>query len=736
MPQSGPDERAVLRGDIFGGLTAAVIALPLALAFGVAAFGPLGPEHASTGALVGLLGAIFTGFFASTFGGTPSQVTGPTAPMTVVVTAFLAEAVKRHGMDQAVLVLVMMALTIVLAGVGQIAIGLTGGGKIVKYIPYPVVAGFMNGIAILIFLGQLKPFVGVQGGWHAFDAGRAFVPVVVGVITMVALLVTKKLSKTIPASLVGLLAGVGAYLALAAAGRAPMTNVDNGLLVGAIPNPFADLDKLKALLPVFHLDTLAQLGMDDLQHVLTSAGTLAVLGCIDSLLTSVVADQRSGVRHDARRELVGQGIGNIVSGSLGGLAGAGATVRTLVNLDAGGTTRRAGMLHAVVILLVVVVLGGPAGWIPKAALSGILFVTAVNMLDQYSLGLVRRSLVRYEFAIIVTVALVTVVVDLMIAVGVGVAVAGALFVWEQTRKPAIRRRLRGDAIFSRRVRRAEEDCLLKEHGAKTLAYELSGSLFFGTTDQLVSEVERDIADAERFLFDFSKVEDMDLSGVRVLVSIFNRLRDEDCVVAVSGLPDLERRSPRVRGLIEQLDVLATVTEEHRHKTLDQGLEVYEQELLDELMPSHVREIPTPLRDCTGFDELDDEERALLEERIGKVLEVADGELLAKQGEPADALCLVRGGRVSVVRSGGGDVRLTSLGPGALWGLRALLDGQHWSSSLRAEGPVHYTAIARKDLEALRGERPELVTHLERALLHSAIERLDLLAGELTLLEEA
>ncbi|MDH5491490.1 MAG: SulP family inorganic anion transporter, partial [Myxococcales bacterium] len=439
------------RGDLFGGLTAAIIALPLALAFGVAAFAPFGPEQASTGALVGLLGAIFTGFFASLFGGTPSQITGPTAPMTVVITAFLAQTVQVHGAENVALVLLLMAFTIMLGGIAQIAVGALGGGQIVKYIPYPVVAGFMNGIAILIFLGQVGPFLGLGGGLSTFEFSSAWIPISVGSATILALLLTRRFSKTIPASLVGLLVGILVYLALAIAGYAPLRLSENPLLVGAIPNPFGSLERVQTLLPVFHLDLLAEVGAMDLRRVATTALTLGILGSIDSLLTSVVADTVTRSRHDSRRELIGQGLGNLISGFMGGLAGAGATVRTLVNLDAGGRTRRSGMLHALVILLVVLLLGAPAGWIPLSALAGILFVTAVNMLDRYSLGLVRYRVVRHEFVIVVAVTAITVFVDLMVAVAIGMAVAAVLFVWQQTRHSVVRRRLRGDEIFSRRV---------------------------------------------------------------------------------------------------------------------------------------------------------------------------------------------------------------------------------------------------------------------------------------------
>ncbi|MCK5669188.1 MAG: SulP family inorganic anion transporter, partial [Gammaproteobacteria bacterium] len=464
-------KQSELMGDIWGGLTAAIVALPLALAFGVAAFAPLGAEHASTGALVGLLGSIFTGFAAAKFGGTPSQITGPTGPMTVVSTAFIAQIVMVHGANLPVIAL-LMASGIVIGGAVQILIGLSGGGNVVKYMPYPVVAGFMNGIAIIIFIGQIKPFLGISGSWSEFDVSLGWVPMLVATGTVVAILLSSKISKAIPGALVGLVAGIVIYVALAASGFAPFTSMDNPLLIGTVPNPFASWEQMQRLMPVFQFAALENLGFSDFKMAFTAGLALAVLGSIDSLLTSLIADSATHTHHDSRKELIGQGIGNILSGLGGGLAGAGATVRTLVNVRAGGRTSRSGMLHSTVIFLVVMVFGAPAGWIPLAALSGILFYTAFTMVDYYSLRLIKRRNVRSEFFIMIIVTAVTVLVDLMVAVGVGCAIAAILFITQQIKQPVIHRRERGNEIFSRRVRSsAKETAVLKKFGHRTLSYE-------------------------------------------------------------------------------------------------------------------------------------------------------------------------------------------------------------------------------------------------------------------------
>lgn len=728
------------KGDVFGGLTAAVIALPLAIAFGVSAFVPFGPEHASTGALVGLLGAIYTGFFAALFGGTPVQITGPTAPMTVVVTAFLADAVQRHGMEAIGGIMVMMAIAIVLGGVFQFIVGVVGGGKIIKYIPYPVVAGFMNGIAVLIFLSQLRPFLGVQGAWSELTVESAWVPVAVGSITIVATITTKRLTKSIPASLVGLICGITAYLILGAVGHAPLSSVSNPLLLGPIPNPFTDTETLAGLLPFLHLDFLGMVGGADVRSVITTALTLGVLGCIDSLLTSVVADAVTHSRHDSKRELMGQGIGNVVSGVLGGLAGAGATVRTLVNIDAGGRTNRSGMLHAVVIFLVVLLLGQPAGWIPMAALAGLLFVTAYGIVDFYSLRLVRRRRVRHEFAIMVVVTVITVVVDLMAAVAVGCGIAAVLFIWQQTKVDVARRKLRGDQLMSRRLRGERERAVLEEHGGRTLAYELTGSLFFGTSDTLIGQVEDDLESADRFIFDFAKVRDMDLSGVQILLTIVERLKDAGRTVAFSGMGNVERANEGLHKLLVEMEILTLVDEQHVHETLDRALEAFEQELLDahldERAPLKSRG-PLALADFEGFDHLDEKELEQIEELIVERSLVA-GDVLFHDGDAADQLALVREGRFDVFRTteSGTPTRLACVGRGSVWGARSFFDGARWTSTVRAATDAQVYLLPREAISTLAEKHPLTLADLERELLRIHLRRIEQLTNELVLLEES
>ncbi len=731
-----PTRTISVRGDLYGGLTAAIIALPLGLAFGVAAFASLGPDYAATGAMVGLTGCIVTGFFAAWLGGTPTQITGPTGPMTVVVTAFIAKLVATHGVDLP-LVLACLAILVTIGGITEVVLGAIGGGRVVKFIPYPVIAGFMNGIAIIIFLGQLKPAFGITGDWSLSALEHAGAPMIVCVITIGAVMATRHWAPKLPSTLIGLIVGIASYQLLAVFGTAPAHALANPLLIGPIPNPFHDLGTMKSLMPAFHLSSLAVLPWSDVIGAITSGLALGLLGSIDSLLTSVVADSMTQKRHDSRRELFGQGVGNIMSGLAGGLAGAGATVRTLVNINAGGQTRRSGMFHALAILAVVAVLGNLAAWIPLAALAGILFVTALGMIDDYSLRLMRRRQVRNEIGVMLAVTILTVAVDLIVAVAVGCAIAGLLYVVQQARQPIVYRRLFGNEVFSRTMRSEADIRLLRQYGQRALIYELRGSLFFGTTDQFALTVERDLDSADHFVFDLSRVDDIDLSGAQVLKSVITRIRERNKTLVVSGLRELEQATPfSVEDLLGDLGILEFVGADHLFASLDRALEANEEYVLSEHGPPDRTNHALALREFDAFAELTEPERAQFE-GAASTQHIDAGKLLYDFDDPVDNLVLVRRGRLSLLkRSGGVESRLTLLGPGSVLRLRALLRrrDQRIPGAVRAETDAMLYLIPRDFLEQLAQQQPALLLHLQRALLHFSMERIDLLMGEIVMLE--
>lgn len=357
-----------------------------------------------------------------------------------------------------------------------------------------------------------------------------------------------------------------------------------------------------------------------------------------------------------------------MSGLGGGLAGAGATVRTLVNVRAGGRTSRSGMLHSTVIFLVVMVFGTPTGWIPLAALSGILFYTAVTIVDYYSLRLIKRRNVRSEFFVMVIVTAVTVMVDLMVAVGVGCAIAALLFITQQIKQPVVHRRSRGNEVYSRRVRSsAKETAVLKEYGKRTLNYELKGSLFFGTTDALINVVEADLESADKFIFDFSRVKDIDLSGVKVLLAIIERLHSKKRQVLFSGLIKFEQATAfSVRDMLQDMGVIAELGEENIYADHDLAMEATEEALLFEHHVGYTEDqAALSLLDFELFQYLQEDEvekfKLILQEKSIKA-----GDYLFAKGAAVDSFVLVRKGELNVFKQAQDkDVRIATVSPGAM-----------------------------------------------------------------------
>lgn len=682
-----------LRGEIFGGLTAAIIALPLALAFGVATVAPLGPEYVSAGALAGLYGAIFTGIFSAIFGGTPGQVTGPTGPMTVVLTSVILHLTKALP-GQPELVLTLAFLCVLMGGCIQILLGLLGFGRLIKYIPYPVIAGFMNGIAIIIFLGQMKPMLGISARQADFQPATLGV----GLFTVAVVVFGPRLIKLVPSSLLGLTLGTAAYYLV----RSLAPNTPLGELIGHIPAAIPTPSEVPKFLGLVNEPGFTS----RLPMLLENAVALGLLGAIDSLLTSVVADTVTRTRHDSRRELIGQGIGNVVSGCFGGLAGAGATVRTLVNLKAGGRGKLSGVIHGLVLLLIVIALGPVAGGIPQVVLAGILVVTAVGMVDQRSRVLLwkvagtaeQKREIILDLVVVFVVTVVTVAIDLILAVGVGMVVASALFVHKMG-KSVIKRTYRGEQARSRRAREPEEDEALTRLGSQTLVLELQGPLFFGSADYLATTVQGLRGPARYVILDLRQVAEIDSSGARVLQLIQETLQDGGCTLALSSVRDT------MAGFLRDLGVLQLFPD-RVFPDADHALEWAENNLLSEAGVNPEGAAPA-VRETDLFENLSSEDAAILEGSMQRI-QVAAGELIVRQGDSGECVYLLLTGNASIRQ---GPRRLFSYGPGASFGEMALLEGRARSADVLAETDCELLRLDRESFDRLLKEHSGLAARL-------------------------
>ncbi len=451
-----------IRGDILGGITAAVVALPLALAFGNAALGP-------GGAIYGLYGAVVVGFLAALFGGTPAQVSGPTGPMSVtvagVVAGLAAVGVPRDLSAGQILPLVMAA--VVIGGLLQIAFGILKLGKYITLVPYSVVSGFMSGIGVIIIALQIGPLLGIstRGGvvdslttvFSNFQPNGAAIGVAIMTVGIV-FLTPRTITQWVPSPLLALLIVT------------PISMFFGGTIdrIGEIPRGVPSLD-----LPSFN----------QYFPIIFKAGlVLAVLGAIDSLLTSLVADNISQTKHNSDRELIGQGIGNAVAGLFSGLPGAGATMRTVINVKSGGSTPLSGMVHSIVLLIVLVGAGPLAEQIPTALLAGILIKVGLDIIDW---GFLRRAhkLSLKTSVVMYGVLLMTVFWDLIWAVLVGVFIANMLTIDSITETQLEGMEEDNPLLTGNNQRQntlpADEKALLDRCSGQVMLFRLKGPLSFG-----------------------------------------------------------------------------------------------------------------------------------------------------------------------------------------------------------------------------------------------------------------
>lgn len=491
---------ANLKHDLFGGLTAAVVALPLALAFGVAS---------GAGPIAGLYGAIAVGFFAAVFGGTPAQVSGPTGPMTVV----MAVVVTQFAGNLA------EAFTIVMfGGLIQIGFGAMRLGRYIAYTPFSVISGFMSGIGVIIMVIQMLPLFGLAtaGGpvasvmaWPRIAVDANVDALVVGVLTLaITSFWPRRLRPFLPSPLAALI--IGTLLAIYLFPAAPR--------LGDIPTGLPGL-----VIPV--------IDFGEMPRMLQAGFILAILGSIDSLLTSLIADQITRTRHDSDRELIGQGIGNVAAGLIGGLPGAGATMRTVINVRAGGRSPASGAIHAVVLAAVVLGLAPLAEPIPHAALAGILIKVGFDIVDWRFLKRMHRAPREEAMVMFVTLAL-TVFVDLITAVGVGIILASFVTArW--VGKEEIKAILRVTGLEEGRLTENERAAILKTQG-KVVLYRFGGSFSYASARELARAVSAD-PQHEVIILDFTDAVMIDLTAALAIEELIETLQAGGDTVFVAGL---------------------------------------------------------------------------------------------------------------------------------------------------------------------------------------------------------
>lgn len=523
-----------VRGDLFGGLTAAIVALPLALAFGVAS---------GAGPTAGLYGAIFTGFFAALFGGTPAQVTGPTGPMTVVMATVFTQLIAQNPENG----LAMAFTAVMLSGGFQILFGLLRLGQFITLMPYTVISGFMSGIGVIIITLQIAPLLGHPAQSGVVNALQQLPEVLanpepvaagIGVFTLAIVFGwSGRWARIVPSPLVALI--VCTAISIVFFGQSDIARI------GEIPQGLPQLQ-------------WPRLSLDQMKAIIGYGLMLAILGAIDSLLTSLVADNITHTQHNSEQELVGQGIGNLLSGLFGGLPGAGATMRTVINVQAGGRTPLSGMFHAAVLFCIVLWAGGITAQIPHAVLAGILIKVGIRIIDWGFLWRIcqvsmRATLVTYG------VLLLTVFVDLITAVAVGAFVANILTIQRLTSLQIDKvRAVQNPEDDPEITLTAEERHLMHQCQEQVLLIQISGPISYGAARTIAMHMGREY---EVLILDLSQVP---LIGVTASLTIESevkaacRQRQKQCfIVGAAGQVEDRLRRFKIQDTLPESHFLPT-----------------------------------------------------------------------------------------------------------------------------------------------------------------------------------
>jgi SulP family sulfate permease len=717
-----------------------LVSLPASLAFGVAIYAPLGPGFAGQGALAGVLGAAAIGIVAPLAGGTERLVSGPCAPAAAVMGALALElSSARGGGASPDRVLLLLTLTALLSGGLQVVYGLLGGGTLIKYIPYPVVTGYLSGVGVVIFLKQLPGLFGFpkeMSNWHGLMTPAAWrTPgLVVGLVTIGVMLLAPRLTKAVPAAILGLASGACCYFVIGYFDRHLLTLSDNQLVIGTMGG--AGASPLAAVAERFA--ALRHLGVGDVRLLLMPALTLSVLLSIDTLKTCVVVDNLTRTRHASNREIIGQGIANLASAAMGGVPGAGTSGATLINIASGGSTRRSGVIEGILVLVSYLVLGGLVAWAPIAALAGILVVVAYRMVDWGSLRLLRQRSTLLDFAVVASVIAVAVSVGLVSASGTGIALSILLFIREQVRGTVIHRKTYGNQVFSRQKRLPEEMAILARRGGETLVCELEGSLFFGTTDQLFTELEADLKTRRFVILDMRRVRSVDLTAVHMLEQCEAQLRERGGALVFSSLPKALPSGENLQAYFGEVGLGSSERPVRFFDQLTDALEWTEDVLLDE--EGRARPPEEALLGLSDIDFLKGRKEDTLQKLAACVVErgYAAGERIFRQGDVGDEIFLVRRGKVRIALrfDEGLEHHVATFGRGDAFGDIAFLDGGARSADAVALTATVLLVLSRGRFDLLTEEHPRLGHHFFAALARSLAIRLRQADAEIRVLGES
>lgn len=716
--------------DFWGGTAAMLVALPAAIAFGVSIFAIIGGHYPAYGAIAGIFGVAVIGIIASLMGGTLRLISAPSAPAAAVLSAFVLE----HSMNGIApdLLFVMLMIVGLLAGLFQIAFGVLGFGKLIKYMPFPVVSGYLSGVGVYLIVSQSSKFFGLPQGIAFFDIFK--IPsawqgesIVVGIVTIITMFLAGKIVKLIPAVIVALLMGMATY-ALLGVFNADLFIPNNSMVIGQLGGS-GGIDIAQMVFGRF--DFITALEREHWLMLLFPALTLAALLSIDTLKTCVIIDSTTHTFHDSNKELIAQGSANVVSSIVGGIPGSGTMGATMVNISSGAKSRNSGIFEGITAILAFLLLGGVIAWIPVAALAGILMVIGYRMIDTKSVKLLRTRKTALDFFIIVAVAVSALWISLIAAAGIGLLLAVILYIIQQIRVSVLYRQIDGAQIRSKIVRSPEEYAILEQKGGEFSVYELHGSLFFGTANQLYTMLKNDLQYKKYIIMDMKRVQTVDLTAAHILLQIKDILHERDGYLLLCRLPhklptgdDMEEYFNHV-GLLKHLSPIKVFDD------LEDAIEWAEEKIIYEEHLAKRHETPLELAEFDLFKGRKDTTIAEIEE-AAVIRTYAKDEVIYRKGEGEGEIFLIRRGSVRLMLpySDKSHVHLITLGRNNFFGEFSFLEGQPHYTDAVAASDVEVYCMTKEAFNQFSIHHKKAAFHFMQSLAIGLAERLRMARTEL------
>jgi len=701
-------------GDLKGGVASAVVGLAQVLTLGLLAFGALGVEHANLAVRAAFSTAIFGGVIATLMGGTPIPGAGVRTSTTLIFATLVATlavdpTLAASGMDRVQAVMFLSAASLAASGVIQVAFGLARLGSVAKFAPYPVIAGFMNGVAILIVLAQVPYLLGLGSpvrGKALLEALPALQPWTMGVgfATAAFIWLVAPRWKKLPAALMALFAGTALYYLVAAVFPGAVLGPRLGEIAATLPLP-------AALMPL-----ASRAGLDLLlshwQPVLGTALVLAVIGSLDSLIAAAGIDVAHNTRHRPNRELVGLGLGNIVCGAFGGVPVAFSPTLAIAAYRGGSRTRRSSLVTSVV-LLGALMLGAPAlAFIPLTVLAGIMVTVGVGLVDRWAKELMHQLARgdlkregRWSLAVVSAVCVVTVAFNFVVAVVFGLIASMALFIASMSRS-LVRATWTGLERGSRRVYSDEHTHQIRQQAQAIRILDLEGAVFFGSVVRLAAEVEAHARDARFIILDFRRVGSVDATGAVMLEQLTKRMAANGVKIFFAHvMPE-----GRLGRMFADCRTFLARPRADWFEDVDRALEAAERGLIgDEVGDTAAQELPleaTSLLEGLSASELESV-RVHLERR-----ELEAGEILFREGDPGDHLYVLTQGSVTImIGTDRRAQRIATFEPGIIFGEMAMLDGAARSATAVADQRAVAFSLSAAALKSILVSDPGLGNHL-------------------------